>query len=334
MQFSFFIGIDVSKKTLDLAVRDHQQHIFHLKADNTTTGLDQFIAECITRGVDLSQSLFCCEHTGIYNQHLLDMALQYGYALWLESSLRIKRSMGLTRGKNDKIDSTRISEYAFRYADRAVAWSPERQVLMQLKQMVALRKRLLIAKNMLKVPLQEVANFNDKKLNRELEKLNKRPIIALEKQIKEVEKKIRELIKEDEILNHLFSLVTSVAGVGEVTFWEIITTTNEFKLFTCPKKYACYAGVAPFEHSSGTSIRGGTRVSPLANKQVKTLLHLAAMSAISKQGELADYYHRKVEAGKKKMSVLNAVRNKLIHRVFACVRENRKYEKNYINALA
>lgn len=60
---------------------------------------------------------------------------------------------------------------------------------------------------------------------------------------------------------------------------------------------------------------------------------MAALAVISKQGELATYYHRKVEEGKNKMSVINAVRNKLIHRVFACVRENRKYEKNYMPAL-
>lgn len=155
---------------------------------------------------------------------------------------------------------------------------------------------------MLKVPLEEAANFNDKKLNKELEKLNRKPVEALEKQIKEVEKKIRILIKEDEILSHLFTLVTSVDGVGEVTFWEIIITTNESKLFDCPRKYACYAGVAPFEHTSGSSIRGGTKVSHLANKQVKKLLHMAAMSAIIKKGELADYYNRKEKEGKKKMT--------------------------------
>ncbi len=334
MKFLFFIGIDVSKKKLDVAVRDQQQLLFHVTIDNSVIGLGDFKAVCRDKGIDLHKSLFCCEHTGLYSQWLLDLALQNGYALWLESSLRIKKSIGLTRGKNDKIDAIRISEYAFRYADKAVAWEPEREVLLHLRHLVALRKRLIIAKNMLKVPLKEVADFNNKQLNKELEKLNKKPIETLEKQLQEVEKKIRSLIKEDEILSHLFTLVTSVDGVGEVTFWEIVTTTNEFKLFKCPRKYACYAGVAPFEHSSGSSIRGGTKVSHLANKQVKKLLHLSAMSAVSKKGELADYYHRKVEAGKKKMSVLNAVRNKLIHRVFACVRENRKYEKSYINVLA
>ena len=62
--------------------------------------------------------------------------------------------------------------------------------------MVSLRKRLLNAKNALKVPVNEVASFQDKKLQKEMEELNKKPIEALEKQIAEVEKKIKALIKE------------------------------------------------------------------------------------------------------------------------------------------
>jgi hypothetical protein len=47
------------------------------------------------------------------------------------------------------------------------------------------------------------------------------------------------------------------------------------------------------------------------------------MSAISSKGELRDYYLRKVEEGKNKMAIINAVRNKISHSLFACVRENR-----------
>lgn len=241
------------------------------------------------------------------------------------------------------IDAIRISEYAFRYADQATVWQPERHTISKLRQLVSLRKRLLNAKNTLKVPVNEVAAFQDKKLQKErgrpaMEKLNRKPIEALEKQITEVEKKIKELIKEDDALKHLFDLVTSVDGVGEVVFCEMVIATNEFRLFSSPRKFACYSGVAPFEHSSGTSIRGGTRVSHLANKQMKKLLHMAALSVVSGKGEMADYYHRKVEQAvprrdKNKMLVLNAVRNKIIHRVFACIRDNRKYEKNYTATL-
>ena len=83
----------------------------------------------------------------------------------------------------------------------------------------------------------------------------KKPIEALEKQIAEVEKKIKLLIKEDDSLKHLFNLVTSVDGVGEVVFCErgrpaMVIATNEFKLFSCPRKFACYSGVAPFDRTA------------------------------------------------------------------------------------
>ena len=334
MNYLFFIGIDISKKTLDFAVRDRKGLLFHIKVDNSVVGLKQFQKECLNRNIDLTCSLICCEHTGIYSQHILALATENNLTLWLESSLRIKRSLGLQRGKSDKIDAIRISEYAFRYADQATVWQPERQIILKLRQLVGLRKRLLNAKNALKAPLNEVAAFQDKKLQKEMENLNRKPIEALEKQIINVEKKIKTLIREDDSLKHLFDLATSVDGVGEVVFCEMVIATNEFRLFSCPRKFACYSGVVPFEHTSGTSIRGGTRVSHLANKQMKKLLHMAALSVVSGKGEMADYYHRKVEQGKNKMLVINAVRNKIIHRVFACIRDNRKYEKNYTPTLA
>ena len=90
---------------------------------------------------------------------------------------------------------------------------------------------------------------------------------------------------------------------------------------------ACYSGVAPFKYQSGTSIKGRAKVSHLANKSIKALLHMAAISVIRLDGDLAGYYHRKVAESKHKMLVLNAVRNKILKRVYSCIRENRNYEK-------
>ena len=151
------------------------------------------------------------------------------------------------------IDAVRISEsgadaYAYRYADKAVIWQPERTVVVKLRQLVGLRRRLLNAKSTLKVPLYEIGDFQDKKLQKEMERLNKKPIRALEKQI--VERKINNLIKEDHSLSHLFGVVTSVEGIGPVVFWEMIISTNEFKLFNSPRKFACYAGVVPFDRTA------------------------------------------------------------------------------------
>ena len=93
------------------------------------------------------------------------------------------------------------------------------------------------------------------------------------------------------------------------------------------RKLACYCGVAPFEHSSGSSVRGKTKVHYMANKKLKCNLHMASLSAIKLDQDLKKYYERKVAEGKNKMSVLNAVKNKLLARVIAVVNKQQEYVK-------
>ena len=126
----------------------------------------------------------------------------------------------------------------------------------------------------------------------------------------------------------------SIKGVGNQLATGIIIASHAGQKLRHAKAMACYAGVAPFEHKSGTSVRGRTKVSPLANKSLKTLLHRGALSAIRNNQEIKAYYERKVAEGKPKMLVINAVRNKLITRIFACIRDGRKYQKNYIRKVA
>ena len=175
--------------------------------------------------------------------------------------------------------------------------------------------------------------FLDKSVQKEIKNCCESSLKALEKDLKKVERKLDEVIRSDEELDRLFNLVTSVEGIGPVTAREIIMTTNEFKTFTNPKKYACYAGVVPFPYRSGSSIRGRNKVSHVANKSVKTLLHMSALSSIRNCQEMKKYYERKTQEGKHVMSVINAVRNKLVLRVFAVVKKNQKYEKNYMPEL-
>jgi transposase len=93
---------------------------------------------------------------------------------------------------------------------------------------------------------------------------------------------------------------------------------------------ACYAGVVPFDYQSGTSIRYKPKVSVFADKELKKILHMAAMSAIQIDNDLRTYYLRKVEEGKNKMSVINAVRNKIIHLIFALINNKTVYQKNLV----
>jgi transposase len=235
----------------------------------------------------------------------------------------------LQRGKNDQIDAQRIAEYADRFTDKITLWQPPRPLVQQLQQLLGLRERLLKAQVQLQVPLQEGKAFLNQATYQLLEQNSRSSLKGLQADLQRVEKKINDLIDSDEYLNKLFKQLQSVPGVGPITAGEIIIRTNEFKAFSDPKKFACHAGVAPFEHRSGSSVRGRSRVSHKAQKRLKTLLHLAAMGAVRTNGELQQYYQRKIEQGKNKMAVLNAVRNKIILRVFAIVRNDVMYQKNF-----
>lgn len=330
MNFETFIGIDVSKKTFDVVLRTATNPSQHTQYSNDEQGITALLQDLKQAKVKLTGSLICLEHTGIYTHLLLKLLYAKKANLWLEQPLSIKRSLGIQRGKNDKVDAARIAEYADRFQDKAVLWKPARQEVLRLNGLIKLRDRLIKAKKMLATPVKEMAEVGVTGKN-ELKALTG-PVLA---QLNTVEQHIEALIGDDAHLQRLQAIITSVDGVGKVTAWQMIVTTNEFQDFTDSRKFACFSGVVPFDHSSGTSVYARPRVSHMANKRMKELLHMSALSATTmKKSDLNVYYQRKVAEGKNKMLVLNNIRNKIVQRVFACVKDNRKYEKNYAHALA
>jgi len=333
MQFDFFIGVDVSKATLDFAVLKANQVLFHQQVSNDKKGIAEFLKQLRQQTkAGIGQCLFCMEHTGIYNNPLLKVLHQQAAPIWVERAAHIQESMGLTRGKTDQVDARRIALFAYKNRDEVRLWKPKRPVMAQLDRLTAQRARLVKVIKMLQTPLTDSAGFVDKADRKAAQQACKASLQALKADLKLADKAIAELAEQDPELKRLFERVTSVVGISQTTAAEIILTTNEFQDITDPGKFACYAGVVPFERSSGQR-KGRPQVSQIANKKVKSLLHLGAMSAIQHCTQLKAYYQRKVSEGKNKMLVLNNVRNKLVLRVFACVREDRNYDKNYTPAL-
>jgi transposase len=150
-------------------------------------------------------------------------------------------------------------------------------------------------------------------------------IKVLDKQVVKLEKEIRGIMASDTKIRSLFNLATSVKGIGLISATYMIVLTNCFTEFKTWRKFACYAGSAPFEHQSGTRVRGKTRISHYANKQMKAILTNAAKSAIQYSPEIRLYYQKRLKEGKHKKIVVNIIRNKLISRVFAVVRRGTPY---------
>lgn len=334
METIYFLGIDISKAKFDAALTVNGKDFHFDQVQNRSSEVQQFFRDLKKQISSLCNLVVCIEHTGIYSQPLLDVLVKLKIRVCVEPALRIKQSQGMTRGKADKVDAQRIAQYAFKNYHELIFWKPQRQSIQKLKALLVLRDRLVNAKTQLEVPLNECEEFIDPAIRKSLAVHCKKSIASLQSEILAIEKSMDKLVAQDQMLSQQNELATSVPGIGPITARNVIISTAEFTRITEPKKFACYAGVAPFEHTSGSSIRGKTRVSKMANMKVKTLLHLAAMTAVQHDPELRAFYLRKLDAGKNKMSVLNAVRNKLITRIFACIKNNRMFEKKYQNQLA
>jgi transposase len=333
IMFKNFVGIDVSKSKFDLAlIKDSDKdHVMQGVFDNTQKGIKsmrKFLEK--EHLIELSETIFCMEFTGVYCRPLTRFMVENDCHVWIEMPVNIIRSFGLQRGKNDHIDAHRIVLYAYKNRDDIKLWKPQRDVILRLRDILALRERLITAKKSLEMPIEELKIMGDKIGADKVRKSCQKSLTSIKKEIDQIDKDIDETVKKDPLLKDLFQLATSVPGVGKVTALFMICFTNEFSMYTNPKQLACYCGVAPFEHSSGSSIRGRTRVSHMANKVLKRMLHMGAMSVISRDPELREYYQRKVAQGKNKMLVINAVRNKIIHRLCAVIKRGYGYQSEII----
>jgi len=252
--------------------------------------------------------------------------------LYIGNATHIKYSFGLARGKNDKIDSERLCAYAFKNADEIKVTPVLNPVFLKLKDMMTSRSRLLEQKNSIKVYLGEMKLSNSKEMQMIIENAHKAALEGLEASINFVEKQIKQIIKENAEIENNYKLLITVPGIGHLTAVYIICCTNNFICKISGKQLSSYAGVAPFGNTSGTSIKGRHKVHKMANKELKKLLHMGAVSAITHYREFKDYYERKVKEGKHQLSAINAVRSKIALRVVAVINNQAPYVDKYKKA--
>ncbi len=234
----------------------------------------------------------------------------------------------LTRGKSDVIDSRRLCLYCCKQADELKATAALNPVFMKLKDLMSSRSRLVVQLHSTKNYIKEIQCTNDKELLSILGKVHKAAIDGIKKSIVQIEIIIDKIIKEDPAIYSNYQLIKSVPGIGHLTAVYIICCTNNFAAKISGKQLASYGGVVPFEHSSGISIKGKNRVHTMANKDLKKMLHLCALTAIKYYPEFKQYFDRKKAEGKNGMLVLNAIRNKLVLRVVAVVNKQQLYVDN------
>jgi len=330
----FFIGIDVSKPYFDaslMAVVNHlKQPVETARFDNNATGIKSFDKWLKNHRVTFDeQSLVVIENTGIYHRLIWSFCSRKHLPIHIGNAAHIKWSFGIARGKNDKIDSLRLCNYAYRESDTLKLTAPLSPVLLHLKDFISARTKLLKQITSLGVSIKELGNVNEKAHQKLIERSLRSAIDGIAKSISNIETEIKKIIEENKAFKSNYRLLLSIPGIGHVTAVYLIGCTANFAGSPSGKQLACYAGVAPFEHSSGISIKGKTRVHRMANKELKRLLHLCALSAIQHNLEIKNYYNRKKDEGKHGMSILNEVRNKIVLRVAAVVKNQIPFKNNH-----
>jgi transposase len=331
MEKKWFIGIDVSKDTLDVAMHglDSREKFTEKKFENNLRGYRFLLSWITKKNISLQECLFCMEHTGVYSITLVAFLNEQKLFVSVEPALQIKRSIGMVRGKNDKVDARRIAIYAMDNRDKLKSYKVPGKSILKIKQLLTYRDQLVAT----------MTSFKNSKKSHERMQLTTDPdfvTLDIQKQLEDLEaridkinKQIEEIIQQEDALKNNYDLISSIKGIGLIVGAFMLVTTVNFERFDDGRKYACYAGVAPFEHSSGTSIRGKTSVSHLANKRMKTLLYNAANSAAQWDPELKNYYQRKRNEGKDHQLVMNAICCKLVYRIFAVVKRQTPYVSTY-----
>jgi transposase len=324
MKRKSFIGIDISKKTLDICLyrpgSTSPNKFF--KTENSLKGFKLFIKELKILKTKLKETFVCLEYCGVYGFELgfyLEGKIEYCFC----NPLHIKRSLGLTRGKSDKLDSFKIARFNYLFRDELKPMNMPSECMLGLKSLMAERAR--ITKSI--VVDKQVLTDLQKALGVSAIQRAKRRLKMLQADRNTIDKEILKLIESECCILINYKLLISIIGISLVNATMMILCTNNFEGITNPRSYACYCGVAPFEHTSGTSIKGRTRVSSYANKKVKANLTNAARSAVQHDPEIRIYYNRKRAEGKDHGTVMNAVKFKIITRAFAVVKRGTPYVK-------
>jgi transposase len=327
-KWNFILGVDVSKLTLDVHCAELNEHI---KITNGAEGFKVFKKWVKEFRIDLAKSIIVMEYTGGYEYKLIQFCESLSISYTRIPGLAIKNSLGITRGKNDKVDAKRIANYADEKIKTISPDKPLNKGILQLKELLSFRKRLVRINAGLKASLKERIAMYEVPQKDIIRKITEANIERNKEDVKKLDILLMELITEDASMLNNYIIITSIKGIGPVNASMTIAYTENFTSFSNPRTYAVYAGVIPFDHTSGTSVKGRKRVSHLANKELKQELNQAARTAIIWDKELAEYATRKLQS-KPYGIVLNNVKFKLILRMFSLVKRGELFVENYKKA--
>lgn len=314
-----FYGIDISKDVFDVSDQNEVHHQF----TNDYKGFKKFLKV-------LGKNSHCVmEATGYYHYKLAYFLQENQVLVSVENPLSVKRfiQMKLSKIKTDKSDSKMICKYAESVELRL--WegeSEQQQECLQMTRILSVyTKQSTALKN--KIHGEEVLGVPSKIVFRSL----KRSLKQVQKEMKLIEEKLVELVKEEN--QELLTLLETIPGIGRKTGVMLLVLTDGFNRFTSASELCSYAGLTPVIRKSGSSVNGRPRISKIGNQKLRNLLFLCSFNACKYNQACKALYDRIVAKGKSKKLALIAVCNKLLKQAFAIAKNRIPYDGNYRSVL-
>ena len=323
------VGVDVSKSTLDVALfrGEVDWNEGHVKVGNNDSGYKELKKWLRLKNVEKKQLRVCMEATGLYTHDFrswleIERITYYVVDPKLMHHFTPPQSIkGIRQTKNDKADAFRIAIYCNLFHESMTPSKLPSAAYFKLKRLLAERKQYVKQSVLYRQQLSDISVYDS--VSTRTRKKNE--VTSLRSNIRQTDAEMKAIIDTDPAIKRNYELLTSIVGVGVVVAVTAIVLTENFTAFANPRKYASYIAIAPFPHESGTSVKGATRVSKQGFKQAKADLSISVISAMSHDSELKEYFQRKKAEGKHTGTILNAIKFKIVLRMFAVVKRGTPY---------
>jgi transposase len=314
-----YVGMDVSKATLDIGWFTVQGKAHHRQVSNTQAGFSQLLA------ILSPQDQVVMEASGPYYLRVAFFLYQQGMKVSVVNPLVIRRfcQMRLARTKTDKKDALLIAQYGQLMQPKL--WQPEAPQVLQINQRQTVLEGLIKQKRALENQLESLNQVpvQDKIARQTL----RRMIRALDREIEKLEQHIEGLAQQ--YYTESVQALTSIPGIGSKTAILLISLTNNFEKFTKAKQLVAYVGLCPRIYQSGSSVKGKGHICKVGMARIRRLLYMCSWSAKRCNPACAQLYERLKARGKPERVIKIAIASKLLRQAFAIGKHQTVYQQNY-----
>jgi len=327
------LGIDVAQKELVvcLATRfdDLSDGVYHHKIFvNGAKGFEQML-QWLKKSTDASLPVhYVMEATGVYHESLAYFLTDLGLpvSIILPNKINSYAKTLDTKTVTDKTASEAIAQFGVER--KTDLWQQPTPVYKKAKQLTRERDQIVFERTLVKNQLHaEKAEGRPNKSS--ITRCEKR-IKMLDQQDKEIKGELAVLVKSEAEVARLSKLLCSIPGIGALTAVTILAETNGFDLIRNKRQLTSYAGLDIKEHTSGTSIKGKTRISKRGNRYLRKCLYMPSLTAIQHDKRFKAIYHRLISKHGIKMKALVAIQRKMLEMTFTVFKTNKQYDKEYM----